>query len=137
MVEIKTKPGLVSVEDFIEKLSDDQQFDASELIDIMSDISGEEPVMWGANIVGFGRLIYKYASGRDVEWLRIGFSPRKGKISLYITNEAEQYTSELEQLGGKYKIGKGCIYIRKLSDVNEDKLKTLIQKAYDDSKKLG
>ena len=137
MAEIKTKPGLISVEDFIEKLSDDQQFDASELIDIMSDISGEEPVMWGANIVGFGKLVYKYASGRDVEWLRIGFSPRKGKISLYITTEAEQYIPELEQLGGKYKIGKGCIYIRKVSDVEEDKLKALIQKAYDDSKKLG
>lgn len=137
MAEIKTKPGLVSVEDFVEKLSDDQQFDASELIDIMSDISGEEPVMWGANIVGFGKLAYKYASGRDVEWLRIGFSPRKGKISLYITTEAEQYIPELEQLGGKYKIGKGCIYIRKVSDVEEDKLKALIQKAYDDSKKLG
>ncbi len=137
MAEIKTKPGVIKVDDFIEKLNDDQQFDASELIDIMSDVSGEEPVMWGTSIVGFGKLTYKYASGRDVEWLRIGFSPRKGKISLYITMEAQQYTPELEQLGGKYKIGKGCIYIRKLADVQEDKLKVLIKKAYEDSKKLG
>lgn len=137
MAEIKTKPGVIKVDDFIEKLNDDQQFDASELIDIMSDVSGEEPVMWGTSIVGFGKLTYKYASGRDVEWLRIGFSPRKGKISLYITMEAQQYTPELEQLGGKYKIGKGCIYIRKLADVQEDKLKVLIKKAYEDSKKIG
>ena len=137
MAEIKTKPGVIKVDDFIEKLNDDQQFDASELIDIMSDVSGEEPVMWGTSIVGFGKLTYKYASGRDVEWLRIGFSPRKGKISLYITMEAQQYTPELEQLGGKYKIGKGCIYIRKLAGVQEDKLKVLIKKAYEDSKKLG
>jgi len=137
MAEIKTKPGVMKVEDFIEKLSDEQQFDASELIDIMSDVTGEEPVMWGTSIVGFGRLNYKYASGRDVEWLRVGFSPRKGKISLYLTNEAEHYVPELDQLGGKYKIGKGCIYIRKLSDVDESKLRELIEKTYDDSKKLG
>lgn len=137
MAEIKTKPGLVKVEDFIEKLGDEQQFDANTLIDIMEDVSGEPPVMWGSSIVGFGKLTYKYASGRDVEWLRIGFSPRKGKMSLYITNEAENYLPQLEQLGGKYRIGKGCIYIRKLSDVDEDKLRELIQQAYDGSKKLG
>ena len=137
MAEIKTKPGIVSVEDFVEKLDDERQFDVSTLIDIMSDVSGEKPVMWGSSIIGFGTLSYKYASGRDVDWLRIGFSPRKGKISLYITVEAEQYIPDLEQLGGKYSIGKGCIYIRKLADVDEGKLRVLIQKAYDDSKKRG
>lgn len=137
MAEIKTKPGLVKVEDFIEKLGDEQQFDANTLIDIMEDVSGEAPLMWGSNIVGFGALRYKYASGRDVDWLRIGFSPRKGKMSLYLTNEAENYLPQLEKLGGKYSIGKGCIYIRKLSDVDEGKLRELIQQAYDDSKKLG
>jgi hypothetical protein len=136
MAEIKTKPGVVSVESFLEKLDDEQQYEANTLIDIMTDVSGNPPVMWGASIVGFGKLTYKYASGRDVEWLRIGFSPRKGKLSLYITNEAEKYIPQLETLGGKYKIGKGCIYLRKLNDVNIDALRSLIQKAYDDTMKI-
>ena len=136
MADIKTKPGLVKVDDFIDKLGDEQQFDANMLIDIMEDVSGEAPVMWGSSIIGFGTLTYKYASGRKGDWLRIGFSPRKAKISLYITNEAENYVPQLEQLGVKYSIGKGCIYIRKLSDVDEGKLRELIQTAYNDTKKL-
>lgn len=137
MTEMKTKPGVVKVEDFVEKLNDEQQFDASELIDIMRDVSGDEPIMWGASIVGFGKYTYTYASGRTGDWPRIAFSPRKGKISLYITDKAENYISDLEKLGTKYSIGKGCIYIRKIAGVDEDKLRALIQKAYDDSKLIG
>jgi hypothetical protein len=137
MAEIKTKPGMVTVESFLEKLDDERQFEANELIDIMSDVSGEPPVMWGTSIVGFGKMNYTYASGRQLEWLRIGFSPRKGKISLYLTVEAEKYIPQLEKLGGKYSIGKGCIYLRKVNDVDTDKLRALIEKTYEDSKKIG
>lgn len=130
----KTRPGVVKVEDFLDKLEDDREFEANELIDIMSDITGEPPVMWGGSIIGFGSMDLKYASGRELEWPILAFSPRKHKISLYITNQAEDYIPQLENLGGKYSIGKGCIYLRKLNDVDIDKLRELIQKAYDDIK---
>lgn len=133
MAEPKTRPNKVTVESFLEKLTDDQQYDSNALIDIMSDVTGEEPVMWGAHIVGFGTVTQTYASGREMDWLRIGFSPRKGKLSLYLTSEAETYIPQLEQLGGKYSIGKGCIYIRRLADVDQHRLRELIEKAYNDS----
>lgn len=136
MAELKTKPNAVTVEAFLDRLDEDRQIEVSELIDIMSDVTGETPVMWGPNIVGFGKTQLTYASGRELEWLRVGFSPRKGKLSLYLTTEAEAYIPELEQLGGKYSIGKGCVYIRKLKDVNLDKLRLLVDKTYRDSFKV-
>lgn len=85
--------------------------------------------MWGSSIIGFGTVRYKYASGQEGDWMRIGFSPRKGKLSLYITVDAEQYKDQLDETG-KYKIGKGCIYINKLADVDKVKLTEIIRSAY-------
>lgn len=137
MVEIKTRPGVVSVGSFLEHLDDEHQFDASVLIDIMSDVTGEVPVMWGTSIIGFGKMSYTYASGKQADWLRIGFSPRKGKISLYLTADAKRYIPQLEKLGGKYSIGKGCIYLRRVHDVDTDKLRELITSAYKDSHEIS
>lgn len=133
MTEIKTKPGEVEVEHFLEGLDAKRQEEADVLIDIMEDISGQPPVMWGKSIVGFDPFHYKSKSGMEGVWPRIGFSPRKGKISLYITFEAENYLPLIEDLGGKNSIGKGCIYLHKFDQIDQSKLRNLIQRAYDDA----
>lgn len=85
--------------------------------------------MWGAAIIGFGSVSLTYASGRKVDWLQVGFSPRKGKISLYITFDAAKLTSQFPGLGN-YTIGKGCIHIKQLADVDKNELRKLITTAY-------
>lgn len=126
----KTIPTNTDVIDFLATLDDDEQRrDSETLVEMMTDISGEPPVMWGTSIIGFGRFRYEYASGREGDWMKIGFSPRKGKISLYVTSDASQFNDELEAVG-KHAIGKGCIYITKLADVNIEALRQLIKQAY-------
>lgn len=126
----KTIPTQTDVIDFLATLeSDEQRRDSEVLVEMMSDVSGEPPVMWGTSIIGFGVFTYKYASGREGEWMKIGFSPRKGKISLYVTYDASQFSEELEAVG-KHAIGKGCIYITRLADIDVAALKRLIEKAY-------
>jgi len=127
----KTTANDASVDDFINSLSDAQQReDSKKLLEIFGRITGQKPVMWGSAIIGFGSVSLTYASGREVDWLQIGFSPRAGKISLYVTFDAAKLTSHFPNLG-KYKIGKGCIYLNKLDDVNLDELERLIKTAYE------
>ncbi len=133
MSEIKTKPGEVEVEHFLEGLDAKRQEEADTLIDMMEDITGKPPVMWGSSIVGFDPFHYRSKSGSEGMWPRIGFSPRKGKISLYITFEAEEYLPLVEDLGGKNSIGKGCIYLHKFDQIDQTKLRALIQRGYEDS----
>ena len=119
-----------SVVDFLATLDDQQQREDSEkIIEIMQEVTSTPPVMWGTSIIGFGDTSYTSAAGREVDWLKIGFSPRKGKISLYVTFDASRYQKELDAVG-KHKTGKGCIYINKLADVDIDKLTDFIQLAY-------
>ncbi|WP_312700585.1 DUF1801 domain-containing protein [Sedimentibacter sp.] len=126
----KTVANKASVEDFINSLEDQKQAqDSRELVKIMQEISGETPVMWGPAIIGFGSYHYKYVSGREGDWAQIGFSPRKGRLSLYLTFNAAKLTEQFPDLG-KYTIGKGCIYIKRLSDVNIEELRKLIAVAY-------
>ena len=126
----KTVANDKSVDNFISSLGDVQQVkDSRKLVDIFQRVTGEKPVMWGGSIIGFGQVSLTYASGRKVDWLQVGFSPRKGKISLYVTFDAADLTSQFPSLG-KYKIGKGCIYINKLADVNMNELERLIRTAY-------
>jgi hypothetical protein len=127
--ENKTVATNASVGEFLAQLDEQQRRDSQQLIEIMKDITGEPPVMWGTSIVGFGTVSLTYASGRKLDWLRIGFSPRKGKLSLYVTFDAQKYKTQLDEMG-KYKIGKGCIYINKLDDVDRDKLTNIIRTAY-------
>ena len=91
----------------------------------MEKASKQKPKMWGASIVGFGEYHYKYASGREGEWMRIGFSPRKQNLTLYIIDGFEKYDELMAKLG-KYKTGKSCLYIKRLADVDEKVLKKLI-----------
>jgi hypothetical protein len=129
MAEIKTKPNAASVEKFLNAVGDAQQReDSFTLLEMMKKASKEEPKMWGASLIGFGQVKLKSpATGREVDWLRIGFSPRKANISLYISGDIlNQHAAALKKLG-KHKTGKGCLYINKLEDVDMKVLKGMIE----------
>jgi hypothetical protein len=128
MAEIKTKPTSASVEDFINSVKDEQKRkDCFVILEMMKKAIGEEPKMWGSSLIGFGNVRLKSpATGREVDWLRIGFSPRKANISFYITGDVKQHAAALEKLG-KHKTGVGCIYINKLEDVDIKVLKGMIE----------
>jgi nucleoid DNA-binding protein len=127
--ENKTRPTDTDIADFIASLPEKQQADAGTLVEIMRDISGETPVLWGSKIIGFGTFHYRSKSGREGDWMRIGFAPGTGKFSLYLTYDAEMLTGKVKDLG-KYTTGKGCVYINKLADVDTEKLKELVKIAY-------
>ncbi len=127
MAELKTKVNDASVKDFILTVDDEQkQKDCFKLIDIMQEITGEEGKMWGTSIVGFGTYHYKYESGREGDFMTVGFSPRKQALTLYIMAGFSHYDDLMQKLG-KYKTGKSCLYVKKLEDVDEKILKELIR----------
>jgi hypothetical protein len=133
MAENKTKATRVSPAAFIEKVASEQQRkDSKELIAMMQKITGEPPKMWGPSIIGFGTCHYVYDSGREGDICLTGFSPRKPNLVLYI-GAALQDESLMSKLG-KYKTGKGCLYIKKLDDVDRRVLRTLIVKAVEDTR---
>jgi hypothetical protein len=126
LTEPKTKPTKKSVYEFLKKVDNaDRREDSFRILDLMKEITQEEPVMWGDSIVGFGSYRYKYASGREGDWPIVGFSPRKQNFSLYIMPGFDNYDDILKKLG-KYKSGKSCLYINKLKDVDLNSLKELI-----------
>jgi hypothetical protein len=127
LVEIKTKPTAASVEDFINQITDEQKRkDCFVLMEIMKEASGEVPVLWSSSIIGFGNKRYKSpATGREVDWLRIGFSPRKVNLSLYLMG-FEEITDSLQKLG-KHKTGVGCLYINKLEEIDLKVLAEIIE----------
>ena len=130
MAELKTKANDGDVDAFIASVTNEQRrVDAREICDLMERISGEPPVMWGPSIVGFGKGRLVYASGREVDWMSIGFSPRKAALTLYLTCDIAELSTQLENLG-TYTTGKGCLYIKKLSDVDRNALAELIEVAY-------
>ena len=127
LAEIKTKPTAASVEDFINKLKDEQKRkDSFVLLEMMKKATGEEPVLWSSSIIGFGFKRYKSPNtGREVDWLRIGFSPRKANLSLYVSVGIKEHAAALKKLG-KHKTGVGCLYINKLEDIDLKVLKEII-----------
>ena len=126
MAKNKTTYTAVNVVDFINAYVDNEQkkADSFRLIELMSEWSGFEPKMWGPTIVGFGSYHYKYASGHEGDSMIIGFSPRKNEFSLYVVAPEIDYSSLLSDLG-KYKMGKACIYFKKLSDLNLNALEVI------------
>ena len=127
MAENKTKATNTRVKDFINTVEQDQKrADSFAILKMMEEASGEKAKMWGSSIIGFGTYHYKYDSGREGDFMRIGFSPRKQKIVLYLMTGATRDQELLQKLGN-YKTGKSCLYINKLADVNTDVLKQLIQ----------
>ena len=128
LVEIKTKPTKASVEEFINTLNDEQKRkDSFVLMKMMKEATGEEPVLWSSSVIGFGNKRYKSpTTGREVDWLLIGFSPRKANLSLYISLGIKENIAALEILG-KHKTGVGCLYINKLEDIDLNILKGMIE----------
>lgn len=135
MAETKTKPTKISVKKFIDSVEDEQKRkDSYELIDMMKKITKSEPKMWGPSIVGFGSYHYKYDSGHEGDICLTGFSPRKAAFSIYAMC-GRGYEEYLDKLG-KFKQGNGgCIYIKKLSDIDLKALKALITASVKDTKK--
>lgn len=128
MAKTKTVYTEASVDDFINSYVDNDQkkADSFRLIELMSGWSGFEPKMWGPTIVGFGNYHYKYESGHEGDAPMLGFSPRKAAFSLYVYSPTEENKPLLDELG-KYKMGKACIYVKKLADINIPTLKKMCE----------
>ena len=126
MAELKTKQTNASVNAFLNAISDEQRrADAIAVAKMMAAATKTKPKMWGTSIVGFGTQHYKYASGREGDWFRTGFAPRKDQLTIYITSSFQQYPDLMKKLG-RYKTGLACLHIRKLSDVDQKVLNQLI-----------
>src|SRR5215510_5324188 len=134
MAENKTKATEVDPYDFIKKVdSEEKRKDSEELIALMQKVTGKPPKMWGPTIIGFGKYHYKYESGREGDMCMTGFSPRKPALVLYIG--ASQQDKGLMAKLGKYKIGKSCLYIKRLDDIDRKVLKQLVVNSVADMRK--
>ena len=129
LAEIKTKKTSASVKDFINSVTDEQKRkDSFVILNLMEKATKEKPKMWGSSIIGFDNLIYESPkTGRQVEWFKIGFSPRKANITLYLMN-LQKHVEALKKLG-KHKTGGGCLYINKLEDIDIKVLEKMITAA--------
>lgn len=130
MSDLKTKKNEASVEGFLKSVENEKRReDSFVVLDLMKEVTGEKPTMWGTSIVGFGSYHYKGASGREGDWMKVGFSPRKQSMTLYIMDGFGSYDSLLDKLG-KYKTGKSCLYINKLEDVDQTVLRELVKQSF-------
>jgi hypothetical protein len=129
MAELKTKATKVSVASFLKTVPDESmRADAKAVVGMMREITKEEPVMWGASIIGFGKYSYEYESGQKGDWPIIGLSPRKQNLTLYIMPGFDEQGALMKKLG-PHKTGKSCLYLKRLSDVDLPTLKTLMKKS--------
>jgi hypothetical protein len=129
MAELKTKETNASVAAFLDSIPDEQRrADAKAIAKMMETATKTKAKLWGSNIVGFGTQHYKYASGREGDWFRTGFSPRKDRLTVYITSSFEQYPDLMQKLG-KCKTGVACLHIKKLIDVDVKVLNELITRS--------
>jgi len=127
MAELKTKPTQASVKEFLNQITDkERRDDCFAVAKIMEEITGDKPKMWGPSIIGFGTYHYKYASGREGDWPKTGFSPRKKDLTLYIMMGFDKHPELMKQLG-KHRTSKSCLYIKRLSDIHIPTLKKLIK----------
>ena len=124
--ELKTKKNDASVKDFLDSIEDPvKRRDCKEIAKMMRKASGKNPKMWGSSIVGYGEYHYKYPTGREGDWMRTGFAPRKQAITLYIMDGFGKYDELLSKLG-KHSTGKSCLYVKKLEDIDKSVLEELI-----------
>ncbi len=129
MAELKTKVNDDDVYEFLNEIdNENRRKDCLEVLSLMEQVTSKKAKMWGANIVGFGSYHYKYASGREGDWMMIGFSPRKQNLTLYIMSGFSNYETLMEKLG-KHKTGKSCLYIKSLDDIDRKILKQLISQS--------
>lgn len=132
MSDAKTRPTDQSVDQFLEAIPDERLRDDSRaVVALMREVTGVEPRIWGGSIVGFGSYHYRYSSGREGEWPLTGFAPRKQNLTLYLSYGFEQHADLLQQLG-KHKLGKACLYLKRLDDVDQAALRELIRRSVDE-----
>jgi hypothetical protein len=128
--ENKTVPTDQSVEQFLNAIEDEKKRkDSFAILELMREVTGLEPRMWGGSIIGFGSYHYKYDSGREGDTMMAGFSPRKQNLTIYNMGGFAQYDELLQKLG-KHKLGGGCLYIKRLDDVDVSALKSLIEASF-------
>lgn len=129
MAGLKTQPNEASAAEFLEKVEDDQRReDAIAVCELMERVSGEAPKMWGSAIIGFGSYHYRYASGREGDWFITGLSPRKAYLSIYIMPGYGEFQEVMDRLS-KFKQGKSCLNIKRLSDIDMTVLEELVDKS--------
>lgn len=129
MAELKTKANDASVEAFLNGIADERKRqDALTILQLMGEVTGEAPKMWGESIVGFGSYHYKYASGREADWMLTGFSPRKQSLTVYIMAGFAQYDELLARLG-KHSTGSSCLYLKRLQDIDLTVLRELVSQS--------
>jgi len=129
MAELKTQPTQDSVVDYLNNVENEKKrADSFAILELMAEVTGAEPKMWGDSIIGFGVYRYKYKSGRQGEWFLTGFAPRKQNLTLYIMSGFSAYDQLLGELG-KHKTGKSCLYINKLEDIDMDVLRNLVKQS--------
>lgn len=134
MAELKTKATDASVDEFLQGIEDEKKrADCYQILEIMKKATKSEPKMWGTSIIGFGDYHYKYETGRENDWFITGFSPRKQNLTLYMMGGFDRET--LQKLG-KYKTGKGCLYINKIEDVDTKVLEELVTKSIKSLEKM-
>ncbi|MEJ2514965.1 MAG: DUF1801 domain-containing protein [Gammaproteobacteria bacterium] len=125
----KTTPTDASVDAFVEATVEEaRRGDAGTLLGMMSRITGEPPKMWGSSIIGFGSYHYRYASGREGDWMLTGFSPRKRDFSIYVMAGLDRYPELMKKLG-RYRAGKSCLYVRRLADIDLHVLEELLERS--------
>lgn len=121
---------------FLESVKEEsKREDCYEIMNMMQEVTGEQPRMWGPSIIGYGSYHYKYESGREGDWMRIGFSPRKENISIYLMSGVEKQADLLAKVG-KYKMGKSCFYIKRLADVDVQVLQQMMVQSLAELKKM-
>lgn len=129
MADIKTKPTDRSVEAFLDSVPDEKKRrDSFAVLEMMKEETGLEPRMWGDSIVGFGQYHYRYESGREGDMPLVGFSPRKQSLTFYISSDFDEYGALMSRLG-KHSTSKACLYIKRLSDVDEAVLRELVRQS--------
>ncbi|MCA9925164.1 MAG: DUF1801 domain-containing protein, partial [Anaerolineales bacterium] len=137
MAELKTQLNDGNVAAFLNSVENEKKrADSIAILNLMQEVTGEEPKMWGSSIVGFGSYHYKYESGREGDWFTVGFSPRKQSLTLYIMSGFAQYDLLMGKLG-KHKTGKSCLYIKKMEDVDQNILRELIRQSVKHIKKTN
>lgn len=130
LANIKTKETAANVEDFIGTIADEtKRKDSLALVKLIQKVTKEKPKLWGSAIIGFGNMIYESPkTGRQVEWFKVGFAPRKAALTLYLMMDAKKKEAHLKKLG-KYKSDGGCVYVKKLEDVDIKVLEALVKDA--------
>ncbi len=129
MAELKTQKTTASVKAFLDAIeNDDMRRDARAVSKLMQEVTGEKPAIWGASMVGFGRYHYRYESGREGDWFLAGFAPRKSELTLYIMAGFQRHDALMAKLG-KFKTGKSCLYVKRLTDIDLAVLRELVRES--------